>query len=440
MKTRIVLWGNNDKQEKVLIAIELIEAESNVQITTFPEDVATELFYNQMMNQWREGEIIPFPDPHEMIVRPLTITDGLLPDNLKTTRADILARAKTEWHFVVLSAKLYSNYEDEVKEFKERIEQMSDFDNSVWEEMKGFWQKVQQQVFEKNLFREHANELRARTNRLFDDMKKLRRSMNEELDKLSKEHLDKFYGILDDVEDRIEKGLGLQPIFNELKQIQKNFKLTEFNRKHGNEVWKRIDTAFKLVKEKKFGKAPESSNSAVGRLTRRYEGLLSAIKRMENSIGKDSRDKEFQQERINTTDGQLELQIRQAKLAMIDERISSKQKKLDEMLKTKVELEAKIDAEKQREQRREEVEKVEEAKAAIKNEIAQDIKVQSAELKENKPELEKAAEAILASKKKEPIKPKSEITKTTTVPIAEVDPPQPDIEATEEKLDSTEEE
>ena len=81
MKTKIVLWGTNEKEEKILITVELLEEENSVQVLTFKEDVATELFYNQMMNQWREGQPVPLPE-HETIVRPLTMTESLLPDNL----------------------------------------------------------------------------------------------------------------------------------------------------------------------------------------------------------------------------------------------------------------------------------------------------------------------------------------------------------------------
>jgi len=99
------------------------------------------------------------------------MSESLLPDNLKTMRSDILARAKTEWHFVVLSAKLYRTYADEIQDLKERINELSEFDSAIWEEMKTFWGKVQSQVKEKNLFKDHANDLRSKTNGLFDSLK-----------------------------------------------------------------------------------------------------------------------------------------------------------------------------------------------------------------------------------------------------------------------------
>ena len=109
MKTRIVLWGENAQDEKILIAVELLEKENQVKVTTFPELIATEEFYTKMMNIWREGNELPFPEEHTEIIRELSITESLLPDDIKTMRSDILNRAKTEWHFVVLSCLLYTS-------------------------------------------------------------------------------------------------------------------------------------------------------------------------------------------------------------------------------------------------------------------------------------------------------------------------------------------
>ena len=431
MKTKVVLWGENEKDEKVLIGIELIDADNVVRINTIPEQAATETFYNQMMNQWRNGQELTMPESAAVVDRPLTMTESLLPDNLKTDRQDILARAKTEWHFIVLSSKLYHSYASEIQEIKEKVEGLKEYDDKLWEDLKGFWSKVQEQVREKNIFREHAGELRARTNQLFDNLKSLRKSMNDEYEKLSREHMGSFIEKLDDIEKRIEAGLGLHPIFNELKDLQNKFKNTKFTRKHHNDIWNRIDKAFKSVKEKKYGSKSGGGNSsgAVGRLESRYNGLMSAIGKMNSSIGRDRQDEAFQLKRINTTDGQLELQIRQAKMAMIQERIASKQVKLDDMLKTKGELEKRIESEKKKAEakaaKQAQQAKIKKAKEEIKEEIAKGIESNSEALKEDEIKLTKAAEAIQAVKaKREAAKAKKEAAalepkSVTTPPVTE---------------------
>lgn len=446
MKTKIVLWGSNEKDEKLLLAIELVSGENKVLIHAFPSDVVTESFYNQMMNLWRNGNIVPFPEKFTTIERELSAAENLLPDTIKVERTDIVNRAKTEWHFVVLSAKLREVYDNEIESFKDKIGQLSKFDDVVWNDLKTFWDKVQAQVREKNLFREHADELRENTNNLFGKLKELRKSLNEEFSQTSKTHVEQFTTTLKGIEDRVNQGFGLHPIFNELKSLQKEFNETEFTRSDRSTVWKKLDNAFKLVKEKKFGSKSKDGGS-LDRLNRRFSGLNSAIGKMQNSISRDKKDIEFQNKRIDTTEGQLELQIRQAKLSMIQERIKSKEEKLNDMLKTKTELEAKIDKEKIKEEKRKEKEEIEKAKIEAKEKIASSIKEKSEEL-ESDPSIAKAAEKIISGKthaktpeiKLTENKENTDVTARVALPKEETNQPEPTETKAEESVPVNEKE
>ena len=212
MKTKMVIWGSNDKDEKILLALELLNDENKVKIYSFEASTVTEVFYNQMMNLWRNGGPVTFPENHTVIDRELSMSEGLLPDDIRVERTDLINRAKTEWHFVVLSAKLREAYNNEITQFKDKIEELSSFDDNVWEELKGFWSKVQGQVREKNLFREHAEELRTNTNDLFGKLKALRKSLNDEFSKTSKEQAGTFLEALKNIEQKVNDGLGLSLI------------------------------------------------------------------------------------------------------------------------------------------------------------------------------------------------------------------------------------
>ena len=394
------MWGNDDKDQKVLIAISLRADDNVVDIITFPFESTSEEFYNLMLNEWRESHEVPFPEGYTQIERPLTASDSILPDNLKVDRPDIIQRAQTEWHFLVLSNKLYHSFLSELEEIKEKIKGTDAYKTQLWEEMKESWEKIQKNIFDKTLLREHGQQLREMTNEIFTQLKNMRKEMDTEVDRASHEFAEKFNSKLDAIEQKIKSGLGLQPLFNDLKRLQQEFKDATLSRNDRSKIWKRIDQAFKQVKEKKFGEKSSKDNSALERLNRRYEGLISAIEKMDKSIKRDDKDKSFQDDRIANTEVQLEAQIRMAKLKMIDERIHSKNEKLAEMLKTKSELEERIAREKKfiEDQKKQQSlkEELNEAKESVKQKIAENIHAQADNLDADA--LGKAAEAIAESK------------------------------------------
>jgi chromosome segregation ATPase len=398
MKTRIVLWGSQEDGSKVLLGIELKAMDNNVLIHVFPEKEATEIFYNLLMNAWRDGRDVEFPENHQTITRPLTASEPILPELIRVQRTDVVQRAQAEWHFVVLSAKLKAAYDSEISDLKERVNSLTSYDGGVWEELKGFWGKVQGQIREKNLFRNHANAIKSEVNELFDELKKKRSEFDSELKSKSEEVYKEISDALDVIEEKIEKGLGLQPIFNDLKNLQRKFKDGDMVRKHQNKLWKRIDKAFKKVKERRFGEG-SGSQDRLSRIRNRYEGLVKAINRMKSSIGKDKKDIEFEERRINTTDGQLEAQIRQAKLVMIQDRISSKQTKLDDMLKVEENLKKQIEKE---EERIEKAKLMAAAKEEAKEKIAQEVSSAKEKMEEIGDKLETAVEKVKSAKATKP--------------------------------------
>ncbi|MEL6924348.1 MAG: hypothetical protein AAFO94_09900 [Bacteroidota bacterium] len=414
MKTKLVLWGSNEKDEKVLIAIQLRAKDNAVDIWTFPESVATEEFYQLMLDEWRNGKEVDLPEERSHMERELTISEGLLPDSLKVERGDIVQRALTEWHFVVLSSKLNEVYQSELSEFKEKIEQLSAFDNEVWNGLKTFWSKVQTQVRDRNLFREHANSLRENTNVLFAKLKELRSALDDEFKTRSKKHYDGFMETLQDIETRVSDGGRLGSIFNELKDLQRKFRDTKFTKEHRSAIWEKLDGAFKSVKEKQYGPNANVDSSPYERLKRRYEGLLGAIEKMQRSIGRDRDDLAFQGRKIARSDGQLEAQIRQAKVKMIEERISSKEEKLGEMNKTRTDLEKRLEVEKVREAKRAEQAKIKEAEQEAKAKIAARIKEQEAAREEKSDDLEKAAAAMQEKKQEKAAAEVDQVINTVT--------------------------
>ncbi len=401
MRRKIVLWGSNERDEKMLVALELLEQENLVNIYTFPENVATEDFYKEMNEKWRDDIEVEFPTSFTKIERKLSVTDSLLPEEIKVERTDLVNRAQAEWHFMVLSTKLHGMYKAELDELKEKVDSLSDFDSNTWDELKEFWGKVQNQVNERNLFREHGAALREKTNNLFDKLKEYKKKLDKDFETKSKEIVESFTKELNEIEEKIEKGLGLNPLFEDLKKLQAKVNQYQFTRSDRNKVWASIDKTFKKLKETRGTASQQNTNNNLARLEARFSGLINAIGKMQKSIDFDQNELDFQNKRIEQTDGSLEAQLRIAKIRMIQERINSKQEKLDDMLKTQNEIESKIEKEKKRLVKVEKQEKLEEAKEVVKQKIAEEIKENNEELSKISDKLEKAAEDIKKPKKKE---------------------------------------
>ncbi|HNG12995.1 MAG TPA: hypothetical protein PL173_07920 [Saprospiraceae bacterium] len=376
MKTNLVVWGTNANDEKVLILMELMADDNKVVIKTIPENLVSDELEKKLMDEWRTGSAVELPEGITTIENELSVTDNILPEDLKTDRTDVIHRAQTQWHFIVLSSKLNKLYQNELEDFYENINKLKEYSQETWEDLKNFWQKVQEQVRDKNLLAEHAGNLRESTNVLFSKLKELKSSLEDETRKASAEILEKFKETMSDIEQKINEGNRLQSIFNDLKEIQNAFRDMKFTKEDRSEAWERLDNAFKSLKDKKYGN--NTTNSAEGsplvRIQRRYDGLIEAVKKMESSIDRDKSELSFHTGKASNTERQLEALVSQAKLAMIQERISSKEEKLAEMLKTKEELEARMSELKLKEDARADQEKYEAAKKAAQDKIANEIK------------------------------------------------------------------
>lgn len=397
MKEKLVMWANGAQEEKLLLAIELVADKNEVLIHKFPADIATEAFYNKLMNEWKSGQEVVFESGFETITRPLSVTEDLLPEDLKVDRTDLINRAKSEWHFIVLSSKLFELYKSEISDLKDKVEQASEYTQALWEEAKGFWDKVQNQIIERNLFRDHAQEIKRSTNDVFDKLKTMRKVLDQKFKANSKELAHEFRSSLDTINAKINEGKSLQPLFEELKNLQSKFKSASFSRDDRSKIWNYLDETFKTIKEKRFGNSSKNPTSSLDRIKNRYDGLLKAIERMQHSINRDQRDKNRENDFINKSDGQLESQLRQAKLQMIDQRIQSKQVKLDDMLKTKVQLESKMAKEQKRQEEAEQKKALNKEKAIKKAEIAKRIADESNQvIAENKDKLAVAVATLAA--------------------------------------------
>lgn len=395
MKNRIVFWGKNENSEKLLLALELLAEEGKVNVISFPEALVSEEFNQTLTKDWRDGKTVDFPEGFSSTLVELTVTGNILPAGITAEKMDLVTRAQAEWNFSILSSRLFRSYQSELNEFKDKVERALHFDKNMWDELKSFWDRVQEQARDKSLFREHSEHLRQETNELFGKMKDLRGKLDEEFDRTSKTLYEDIVAKLSDIENKVREGIRLQPLFDELKDIQKKIREVKLNRDHRNKIWDKLDATFKVLKEKRFGPETAEDNNPLVRIQKRYEGLMAAIDKMESSVGRDVEELNFQNGKVNTSFGQLEAQIRQAKVAMIEERVRSKKEKLAEMYATKTELDRKMEQLQEKEKRKADEMIKEDAKKAAQEKIANEIAAANAAREKSKDSLLGAAAAIL---------------------------------------------
>jgi hypothetical protein len=396
MRNRIAVWGRDAQEKRVLITIELQVSDNVVRIQTYPEKVVSDDVFKSFMDKWRKNQEVELPEPDRVIARELSVTEGILPDDLKAEQTDMILRAQTEWHYHVLSNKLAESYISELAEIEDRIERAGEYSSDLWNQAKNFWQKVQGQLQDKTLLREQGNEIRKRVDVSFEKLKEMREVLNEKYKEQSEKNIAKFGDLLEDAEKRITEGTHLNKVFNDLRDIQKKFHNVKFTKTDRDAVYSRIDAAFKAVKEKR---GQGGGDRKAGRTQSRLDGLLKAMDRMKSGIGRDENDLKFERRRIEKTDGQLEKQIREAKVVMIQSRITSKQAKLDDMIKTRAMLESKIEQEKAKAEKNAKKAAERAAAEAAKAKIAADMATRVVS-PEEEAKLKAAAEAILAGKKK----------------------------------------
>jgi hypothetical protein len=367
MKSKLVLWGTTEQNDRVLIAMELRAEDNKVHTWLFPEAIASPEFSQKMLTEWRNGATVAFPEGFTHSERELSLTESLTPEGITVERGDFIQRAQSEWQFIVLSTKLNEAYKSELAELQDKIGQMTEFSGEVFGALKSFWGKVNNQVKDRNLFREHADDLRDTTNGLFEQLKGMRTIVMNEYEDNSKKWFEQLNATLDDVEQRIESGIQRFPeLFDKLKHTQAQFRDQKLTRDHSNELWARIDVLFKTLKEKRFGNDATNEGNPTDRMAKRLEGLIAAVDKMQVSIDRDREELNFQKKRVASSEGQLEAQIRQAKINMILERVKSKEEKLAEMLATKQDVESKMVSFRAKEDRRVAEDAKKEADAAAK--------------------------------------------------------------------------
>ncbi len=396
MNTKIVLRatkGSDENIEKALLTLELNPETNKVTRITIEGDAVTDEFYVSL-DDWKTADSFEFPASAVSEVFDLNATDSLVPEvyTLSDKDKEFVQRLQTEWIFIVLSTKLFKTYQNELSELHEKVQQLDKYSKEMWNDMKAFWSKVQAQINEKNLFKEHIHSLKNTVNELFERLKDLRSSEDAAFEAVSAEKEKTILSKLEPLEAKIKEGnFNFGTVFSSLKKVQSEFSKAKLTRATRSAIWKRIDEAFKAIKN---NRSDSDVRDAENRLSRRIDGLKDAIRKMQNSINRDNKELKIQEDKLDGRHlGQIESQLREVKAKIIRERVASKASKLEDMHKTLADLEKKL----AKMVSRREKEAAKKQKVTSENEQKEVVKAEEDEITETTTEATEEKESIADS-------------------------------------------
>ena len=327
MKDKIVFWGADEKDNDILVALRLRANDNRVDLWAFPKDKHNEAFFDKMFQNWNDLNPDEFEQPFTYIEQNMS-QPSLLPDNIRTKNADIIARTEKEWYVHILSMKLAEQLENEIGELQAGIDANNEYNQKLWDQTVMFWNRVGLHFQSRDLNRDQSNMLRDKINAIFDKLKVLRRTDNRQFDAENQKNTER---VLEQIAEQLrflEEGRR-EPneVFDNLKRIQDEAKDICFTRDGRTEVRDTLNQAFEAVRA-------ERQNSRNKRMDLRLKGLKDAIDKMTKSLEFDQKELEFQETRIGNTSGKLETQLREAQIQMLQNKIASKREKIDDMFKT----------------------------------------------------------------------------------------------------------
>lgn len=343
MKDKIALWGTDEHDNDILIVIRLRVNDNRVDVWTFPKPGLDVPLADAMIQDWDKIDPDNLPQPNTHIEQDMA-QPSLLPDHIRTKNTEVISRTEKEWFVRVLSTKLRAKLNAEIEQLQAQTETLSDYDKETWDLAQSYWTKVNLHFQSRDLNREDTSILRDRINLCFAKLKSLRKEDNSKYDQEAKINATAIIAELERLNAQIgNRHANLNEVFENLKKLQERTLQARLGKDARTELRDKINSAFEIVRN-------ERKNSRQHRFHTRIEGLKDVIAKMEKSAAADENELKFQQSRMNQIGGQLEMQLREAKIQMTKSRLASKIEKLDDMKATLKQVLAEMEREAKRDE------------------------------------------------------------------------------------------
>ncbi|MFN9321800.1 MAG: hypothetical protein ACK58Q_14560, partial [Chitinophagales bacterium] len=274
------------------------------------------------------GEEVQFPETITTENRSFT-EESLLPDNIKIEgKSGAIRQLQNEWSYLLLNAKLFEQFNAQLEDIKIKAAELKGFSSELFDEAKEFWEKVLEYKKEREISQEKLAYFKEEINGVCVHLNKLKESLLKEKDAASEKIREEFSVTLASIDARLEEhGVHFKTIMEELKVLQTKLRGEDIKRDIKNILFDDIQARYDKIKVRREEVLGGVNNS-------RIDGLTQALERTQKSLNMDVRDLDFNTKKLNSVDSKLELQLREAKIKVLKDRISSKEEKVADIQKT----------------------------------------------------------------------------------------------------------
>lgn len=327
-------WGMDPRDQKVLIALELLKDKMQLAVYLFPKADHDKEFLNQVETVWVKGEDLKFPEQVTQHLLPMT-EDSVLPEEIRADNPIEFRTVQNDWAYAIFVERFWKAYLDELTAIKEEARQAERYTKELFEKTKDFWDRVLEQKKEQNIGQEKIDEIKSDVDLIFEKLKALRQAAAEDRKKRDQKAVDTIKPRLEKAHEAIEAGEAPPKVITELKEIRSTLNGSGLRGKPREELSALIDAAFEKLKAKK-AKVHDS------KLQKRINDLQGIVTKLERSIDRDKKELNFQDKRLNSNaSSDFELKLRATKREMVEEQLKSKEAKLKDIRKTLESLQSK---------------------------------------------------------------------------------------------------
>lgn len=327
MQSRFITAGILKDETDVVLAYELKESEFRLDLHVIPKKALSKEALDKLSTDWVNGGEFEFPEGTELI-NPDINADSILPDQIKSDKTGEIRHKQNEWAVQLLTNKLWESYLIELDKLKKRAADLANYDKSLFDDAKSYWERVLEHKKERNITQERLDKIKEDVNAIFEQLKTFRKTESAEFEKGSNGTREQIIEKLNQIKAKADEKANFKALHDEIKALQNEYRNQRLLKSDETSVRKAYDDAFHYISEQRNKYFSDKFES-------RITGLRDVISKMEKGLERDRKDLDYFTKKSESPRIQsLELQLLKVRLRQIKETITSKEDKLKDIHKT----------------------------------------------------------------------------------------------------------